>query len=339
MKGKRQEQRIRIAAAGWLEKSIRGFTPEEQDKFFEWLAEDGRNAKYFAECKRTWSRMDNLALWAPEHSDSPNQDLLKPFPKMMKFYRFSALGVAAALSVFGTLWFLSPQNYDTETFQKKLTATSYESEDLPDGSVIELNSGSELKIEFSQEQRKVELLSNEAHFVVAKDLKRPFIVEAKGIRITAVGTSFNVKVYNDDVEVLVTEGVVKMGAIGEGSVSDVLSSDSELTVGELLVVSSDSLKPETEVKKPSVQELDSKLSWKPKMFEYDSTPLWKIVDELNMRNRVQIEIADPELEDVSIVASLRSSSVEHFIDLLMFSVGIEVEYLDEDRVKIWRKSG
>jgi transmembrane sensor len=52
--------------------------------------------------------------------------------------------------------------------------------------------------------------SGEAHFFVEKDPQRPFVVNAAGIDVRAVGTAFNVRIDPAAVEVLVTEGRVRV---------------------------------------------------------------------------------------------------------------------------------
>ena len=83
---------------------------------------------------------------------------------------------------------------------------------LPDGSVVTLNSGSSITYtkSFGNEERKIEL-HGEAFLEVQKD-KKPFIVSAKGTEITVLGTSFNVKAYDDEdiVETTLVRGSVKV---------------------------------------------------------------------------------------------------------------------------------
>ena len=86
--------------------------------------------------------------------------------------------------------------------------TRYERYELDDGSIVELNRGAQATVEFTEKNRLVSLDSGEAHFTIAKDSSRPFIVTARGVAVQAVGTIFNVKINEDSVNVLVTEGRV-----------------------------------------------------------------------------------------------------------------------------------
>ncbi len=335
-------ERIREEATQWVAKSVAGFSAEEQDDFFIWMGADSRHSDEFAAAKKLWERMNNLSLWVPEHSDVPNMDLLQTqnrsfWRKGVSWYSAAA---AALLITLGSVLILKSLPKEGMEFERSVVADDYDSEKLPDGSTVELNGGSEIFINYSETERHVTLLANEAYFEVAKDSKRPFIVEARGVKVRAIGTAFNVRIEQDEIEVLVTEGTIQVAS--EEVDSDESRDGSlvaetvvaELTVGEMTVISVEDPEPVKEVQKASIQELEQRLNWKPKMFEYDSTPLWQVVNDFNMRNHVQIEIADPELEDALIVISLRSSSVDHFIDLLEFSMGIQAKYVAEDRVRL-----
>ena len=84
---------------------------------------------------------------------------------------------------------------------------------LPDGSTVWLNAGSRIHYEpgFSGPLREV-TLQGEAYFDVVKQPARPFIVHAGGINIKVLGTSFNVKSYDDDktVETTLIRGLVQI---------------------------------------------------------------------------------------------------------------------------------
>jgi transmembrane sensor len=85
---------------------------------------------------------------------------------------------------------------------------------LPDGSVAEINPGSQMAVEFTAAQRRVVLRSGEAHFQVVPDASRPFVVAAGGIEFRAVGTAFAIQLSGTKVEMVVTQGEV---AVDRGS--------------------------------------------------------------------------------------------------------------------------
>lgn len=84
---------------------------------------------------------------------------------------------------------------------------------LPDGSRIRLNSGSLLvyPAKFASDKREV-FLSGEANFMVEKDVKKPFIVNAGVLDIEVLGTTFNIESYPGSGFIITTleEGSVKV---------------------------------------------------------------------------------------------------------------------------------
>ena len=82
---------------------------------------------------------------------------------------------------------------------------------LSDNSSILLNTNSRVRVEYSDNVRKIFLLQGEAHFDVAPNKKVPFQVYAGDGLVQAVGTAFTVYLQQDEVvKVTVTEGKVKV---------------------------------------------------------------------------------------------------------------------------------
>lgn len=328
-------KRIDREAADWVAKKIGGLSAKDQDAFFEWLAADSRHGEWYAKHQKTWKELDMLAQWLPEHSEKPNQDLLKHKVPRIQWYWLG--GIAAAL-ILGFVVFLTMAGPGNSEFSAtNLVANAYESHELPDGSVVEMNRGAALKVNYTKSLRRVELVSSEAHFNVAKDSDRPFIVRVRGVDIRAVGTAFNVRLTDESVQVIVTEGKVQVTELptenvveGEMSYDESLFKQ-ELVVGQMTEVPLTRRMPshqeilQAEVKDVSLGEINQLLAWKPQMFEFDSTPLSEVVEEFNSRNQTHLVIGDAELAKLPIVASFRSANVEHFVELLQLSVDLKIE--------------
>jgi transmembrane sensor len=83
---------------------------------------------------------------------------------------------------------------------------------LDDGSVVRLAPDSAVDIAYEAGRRRVRLLQGEAFFEVRPDPARPFMVEARGVQTTVLGTSFNVRTSGDGAEVAVQSGLVRVDA-------------------------------------------------------------------------------------------------------------------------------
>lgn len=114
-----------------------------------------------------------------------------------------------------------------------VTGTAEQRElDLPDGSRVTLAPASAIAIVDDRRGRHVRLLSGEAFFQVQPDSARPFRVTARDVEATVLGTSFDVRLGNDDVAVSVEEGIVAVTATGASA-----ESGAKLVAGQFVRVS------------------------------------------------------------------------------------------------------
>src|ERR1700733_1885339 len=88
-----------------------------------------------------------------------------------------------------------------------------------DGSTVDLNSRSMIRVKYSKQERDVELIEGQALFHVAHDVSRPFIVAVGATRVRAVGTQFDVYKRANDTVVTVVEGRVAVYSAPQGLLS------------------------------------------------------------------------------------------------------------------------
>jgi transmembrane sensor len=185
---------------------------------------------------------------------------------------------------------------------------------LPDGSKVTLNTASAIRVSVTSAERAVRLEAGEAYFEVAKDEKRPFVVIAGTKRITALGTAFSVRrVADDDVRVVVTEGLVAVG--------DTASEPVPLAAGSIAYAA----KARVTVQKRPVSELQESLSWRVGYIVFHQTPLSEAVAEFNRYNARQIVIQDPSLENIPVSGNFRATNFDAFARLLERGFDIQVE--------------
>jgi transmembrane sensor len=307
-------------AAAWVLRSDRGLTPAEPDAYSEWLAADPRHRAAIARLRRHWSRLDQLAEWRPEHGTRPNPDLLAPPPRarIVPLVRWTLPLAAAAALVTGWIAWRPAATVPAEgartselaTTTAPATAPATNQRVLPDGTIVELNRGARLTVDFSPTLRRVVLEDGEAHFAVVRDAARPFVVCAGGIDVRAVGTAFNVRVASTEIEVLVTEGRVQLeqtsGPVSAAAAPQIAT----LTVGEIARV----------------------LAWQHRLLDFTAAPLTEIVAEFNRRNPVQLVVIDPELAAVRVSATLRSDNIDGFVRLLEAGFGARAERRGEAEI-------
>ena len=208
-------------AAAWVVREERGLTPAEQDALSQWLAADLRHGPALRERRWAWREFDRIAGLPATVAAAPDPDLLAPRsaarPRKTVWIAVASAAFAAAAAI---VLLLSP-SAPPPALRPLSTALAAPCERrvLDDGSVIELNRGARITVDFSPGLRRVRLERGEAHFVVAKDAARPFVVEAAGVTARAVGTAFNVRLAATDVEIIVAEGRVAVGS--ESAAADV----------------------------------------------------------------------------------------------------------------------
>lgn len=329
--------RIKREAADWVIKQSYDFTPEDQDQFFEWLAADPEHAEIYQQRLGTWKQLDILADWRPEHSLKPNKDLLEGTQKKRSWFGRKAqvsLALAATLVLGCIAWFTIFHATDGPVpLTSGEFARGYERHVLDDGSIVELNLGSQAFVEFNKDLRRVSLASGEAHFTIAKDPDRPFVVEANGVVVQAVGTIFNVQIEEDSVNVLVTEGRVRVGAsrfdepVDEQPVEKFESSQ-ELTAGQQTRIDLREEKIMPKVETLSEEEVENKLTWLKQVINFDDAPLSDIVVEFNRRNYRKIVIEDPSIADVRLSVTIRPNNIDDFVELLELTADIRAERID-----------
>lgn len=324
------EQRVRRAAAEWLTKHDRGLTATEQDEFFQWLAADARHGAWFSRHRAGWQRLDAIAAWQPVHGAEPNPDVLaRPVPPAWwrRPVLITALAAGLALAA-GVLWWRAPAVAPVVAIASAELG-GYERRVFEDGSVAELNGGAEIEVNFTAAERRVVLRRGEALFTVAKNPARPFVVHARGVDVRAVGTAFNVRLDPASVEVLVTEGKVRVApplvaAAIPVSASVPAAPPPLVTAGERAIVPL-TVDAAPQIARATEAELARIRAWQPRLLDFSSTPLEQVLAEFNRRNRVKLVLADPANAHVPIVASIRSDNIEGFVSLVATAAGLRAE--------------
>jgi transmembrane sensor len=199
---------------------------------------------------------------------------------------------------------------------------------LADGTVMTINSGSELTVRMAARSREIEIAQGEAWFDVAKDASRPFVVTAGKVRARAVGTAFSVRRRETGVEVLVTEGVVESWAEGNESLRLRLVAGERALLSEHAVVHHES---------DRASAVDRSLAWRSGMIDLNGTSLSEAADEFNRYNQRQIIIADAGLADEEFDGLFRINDPQGFAEAVQVSLGVQVDMSDPAFIRLIKK--
>ena len=333
---------IEREAAAWVVREERGLTAAEQDALSHWLAADPSHGEILRERRWAWREFDRIAGLPATLTPAPDPDLLAPraarskgsSPRWRVFAWVSAAAAAATI----LLWVAeAPRKVPSGQLAPSRLSTALaapcEQRTLEDGSLVQLNRGAQLSIDFTAGVRRVRLMRGEAHFAVAKNPERPFVVEAGGVTVRAVGTAFNVQLTSAAVEVVVAEGRVAVGREAEAHSTPMAS---VLDARQRVVVPL----RETGLGPPAVTlseaELTARLVWQPRMLDFTDAPLASVVEELNRRNPVQLVPESAALRELRVNASIRSDNVEGFVRLLESSFDLRAEWRSETEIVLRR---
>lgn len=311
------------AAAAWLCERDDGFVPERAAAFAEWCRYDPRHAAAAARVERALALIGEMpAVQAPLKARFGRADdgPLLPAPvstshgRVLRF-RIPALAAVAAalvLGAFGWRTFPPPvpvgERYATESGSPRRVA-------LRDGSVVDLNQASDVQVAFSARERRVNLGAGEAHFQVASDAARPFVVTAHGVSVRAVGTAFNVRIAAGSVEVLVIEGKVEVVREAAKGLA-VTGAPSLLGAGERTEISRDDPTSAPKVEQAPLASIRATLAWQDPMTTFTDMPLREVVVRLNQRNATQLVLDDAQLGERTIGGVIALDQVEAFVRLL-----------------------
>lgn len=359
-------------AADWIATLRSGDDrPAAQEQFAAWLCRSPEHVRAYLELAGLWSELGRVdrrhdldeqtliqrALAAgnvvsmgdrrlPEEAIETTGDHDLDRPDAARVRKMRRYGLAAAVLVAltfvwggGALW----QSYRYPTYaadvgeQRSIT--------LADGSIVELNSRSRVRVRFSAEQRSVELLEGQGLFRVAHDTARPFIVRSGAVQVRAVGTQFDVYRRPTGTIVTVLEGRVEVTGGAAPSVnSDVAlprtsggdaaslpsSAPVRLAAGEQVTVGPD------QAAAPRATNVEAATAWTRHELVFDSATLAEVADEFNRYNRRQLVVADVGLESVLINGVFSSTDPAALLRFLRAQGDLEVRETDTE-VRIVRR--
>jgi transmembrane sensor len=269
---------------------------------------------------------------------------LHPAKSSSAWFRIAASIAAIALIAGTAIWY--------QNFRMPIYATTFgeqRSITLPDGSVIDINSHSKIRVRYSAQERLVDLLEGQALFHVAKNPTRPFLVSSATTQVRAVGTEFDVYQKRGGTVVSVVEGrvavLLRSDAAGSETtdLSQVTANHQDesgaqrpgsrgnapifLAAGEQVLVTT------TAMQKADHPNIAIATSWTQRQLEFESASLSEVAEEFNRYNERQLIIEDPTLYDFHISGVFSSSDPASLVRFLRERPGVRVtETASEIRV-------
>jgi transmembrane sensor len=329
---------IEAAAAAWLSLRDRGMSPEETAEFVRWLQNDPGHATVFAELDAVWKDFDRLATLPVGNCAESDADLLAPRCRGRRGRTYRIASVTVVLAAAAAIAWMVHVSFRVGRTDVATAVGAFQKIDLPDGSVAQLNTNTAIAMAFTAGERRITMLRGEAFFAVKPDPQRPFIVTAGSVAVRAVGTAFNVRWRDADIEVLVAEGRVRLDDAKRNLSLMPTAPDLAapiLYAGDRARVSArqDRYEPQlrqAHVEKIGTPEVQRALAWQERRLEFDATPLGEAVREFNRYNHRQLLIADSELLRKRFSGSFRSDGYEAFVGLLERDFGVRATRREQE---------
>lgn len=310
------------AATWWFARIQRGPLEIAEERAFEsWLEGDGA-AEAFDRARRAWTTIGETAE-LPRMRALRTAALARTRQRPRAAYLWPrAAGVAAALALCAALGIglgvipLGSLRGDGESL-KRMGAPDFvtlvgerRSVTLPDGTIVTMNTDSALDVSFTEGARVVRLTKGQAFFEVAHDEAAPFMVEAGGRRITALGTAFDVRLDPDRFQILLVEGSVAVNRSPYAFAGADGAREFVLRPGEGLIAAFGAPEQVEQV------DISRQLRWRDGFVEFDGELLINVVAEMNRYTSAPLSVQDPRVADLRVSGVFRTGDQSQFVDVI-----------------------
>ncbi len=318
MSAQSDKTQINAEASRWAsQRSLEGFSGEQQADFDAWYAARPEHRTAFQRANETMLDMSSLAasaegaaLRASLLEGSAEQD----GPARGWFGKwFVPAGLVAAACAFA-YFSLLPISGQIEPAHYKTAVAEMREVTLPDGSQVTLGARSELVVTYSDDARQVQLREGEAFFSVEADAARPFEVQAKTTVVRVLGTRFDVHLGKRRDRVAVLDGVVEVRG-------------QRLRAGEQLIAPRD--KQEAVIK---TQVAEQPGHWRDGRFVYEAVPLIEVVADANRYYQGTISLASEDIADMLVTTSFKVTQIDQMLNTLTVALPLDVQRTEAGNV-------
>ncbi|MBP1876008.1 transmembrane sensor [Ensifer adhaerens] len=290
-------------ALAWFVRLTSGeATAAERSAHATWMAASPSHRKEYEKLAGIWSDLDIVG-------DPRGQRGLPIASRSAAFGRRSflaggaaMLGVAGYVGLNGLPDFLL-SDYETGTAELRELA-------LADGSRVSLDADTAIAVDFIESRRSVQLLRGRAFFDVAKDARRPFIVEAGAGTTTALGTRFVVHRWSDTVTVSVEESAVSVMAPDHSSA--ILQVGQNVSYGE------------TGLGDVGDVDVQSETAWRRGKLIFKDRPLRQVIADVNRYRAGTIRIVDSELDNLRVSGIFEIANPDGVLGALSAALPVRV---------------
>lgn len=313
-------------------------TDEEKRQLRRWYNSHASQDEFFLQFRKRWELLpeempEEVQMRIYERLNSCLEAEKRPKKAFLRVRSWWKIGIRAAVAcvVMGLGWsnYRLYQSQSEESARQWMVAAEKGQRAvvmLPDSTKVWLNSDTKIHypVDYGRKERKV-ALDGEAFFKVAPNRAQPFVVEANGMQVEALGTSFNIKAYGNDDKIVASlyTGLVEVG-YGDHSLRlrPRESALVDLQTGAL-----------TQYEDDTIQDI---AFWQKDEYVFNGESLEEIARIAERMYNTTILLMDESLKEERYVGTMRNNSLENFLDIINLTTPIA--YANKgDTICIWRK--
>lgn len=291
------------------------------------LEQDKEAQKVYNELKNIWALLSSTKEMPLAEANEMYSRFKKQLPsasnnrrmRLSNLFKYAAIFILGVMITSLSIYFTERKGWmgsDKEFIQTVVADKGQISKViLPDSSVVWINSGSKITYnsKFARNNRKIELVG-QAFFHAAHNEKIPFVVDVNGFLVKVLGTKFDVNAYSGEknIRVVLESGRVELCQSSNHDFKYTLSP------GEMATFNLEDKKLTIDKVKP---ELFS--SWKEGVLIFRDKPMTEVLDELQRRYNIDIEVKDHDIYKSVFTARLSDEPLDKVLKSMEFSCSLK----------------
>ncbi len=290
----------------WLRQNDCTLSREEQKEFAAWLAQDAANKAAFEKISKLCGFLETRL---------PGAGAVRKAKRSRRKLAAAIVGAVALFVFHSEISLFLKSDYSTGTGQIKVVT-------LDDGSRVELDAKSAISIHNEATRRRAVLLEGQAWFEVAPDPRRPFVVDAAGGSVTALGTAFDIALGKKQAEVTVGEHRVSVSSAGRSI---------EVGEGQHSVYSE-----HTSPHPPEAIDVEKATAWRRGRLVFNDKPLGEVIEALGRYHRGYVAFLDPALRLRRVSGVFLTYEPLAALDEIEASLGLHALHLSNYLILIYK---
>jgi transmembrane sensor len=286
-------------------------TETEHRAFNAWLEENASHRQAYETAQAQWQWMEQFKSMDFPARNAALRYREKTSRRMLKYSAAASVLLALGLTAFmPNGWIGIPHTYMAEK-------GGHQTITLADGSSIELNTDSEVRVHFNRWRRNVEMVKGEAFFTVSHDAERPFEVRAGGGRIRDIGTAFDIYIKPEQVIVAVQEGIVEVQASGKR----------ELSAGQQLAFNGSG-----EFQAIKGQDVASLIAWRQGNLLFRDRRLDDVLAEVGRYHDTRIRLQNENLGKLRISGTFHTAELDSTLNAIATLLPVNIDRIGEHEI-------